>query len=60
LILCDGLTDPDFRIEIEAVAAFDSQAVYLMMSTNYGDQGLVNARALAEVLGVRLGQPQLL
>ena len=35
-------------------------AVYLMMNTNYGDQGVVNARALAEVLGVRMGQPQLL
>ena len=31
-----------------------------MMNTNYADQGVVNARALASVLGVPLGQPQLL
>ena len=38
----------------------DTQSIYLMMNTNYGDQGIVNARALAEVQGVRPGQPQLL
>jgi uncharacterized protein YecE (DUF72 family) len=38
----------------------NTQAVYLMMNTNYADQGVVNARALASVLGVPLGQPQLL
>jgi len=38
----------------------DCQAMYLMMNTNYGDQGIVNARVLAEVLCLPLGQPQLL
>ena len=34
--------------------------VYLMMNTNYGAQGVVNARVLAEVLGIRLVHTQLL
>ena len=33
-----------------------TRAVYLMMNTNYTDQGIVNARALAAALGEPLGQ----
>jgi len=38
----------------------DARAVYAMFNTNYADQGVVNARALASLLGEGVGQPQLL
>ena len=37
-----------------------TRAVYAMFNTNYGDQGVVNARRLAGQLGQEVAQPQLL